>query len=299
VENKGEGRGEAVSAAWFAALLASCVTLVPWRELAGGEPDWWPVVPLAGLLAVQAATYLRTSLRPLRLYISYLLMVHVLGYGGGWRWGLVTWVRESALWAGWVGGLSPGLSDIAYHLLRLVPALTVLGALLLTGRRPRDMYLAVGDVDAEAAPSQLIGTKKPEPWTRVGATFAAIFCAGTFGFLVLATRPTLSSLPAALAALPTALIIATMNAFNEEFTLKAAPLSVLEPAVGRGQALWLTTFYFGVGHYYGVPYGVVGVLLAGFLGWFLGKSMQETGGFAWAWLIHFLQDAIIFTFLLL
>jgi len=68
-----------------------------------------------------------------------------------------------------------------------------------------------------------------------------------------------------------------MNAFNEEFTLKAAPLSVLEPAVGRGQALCLTTYYFGVGHYYGVPYGIVGVLLAGFLGWFLGKSMQETG----------------------
>ena len=69
-----------------------------------------------------------------------------------------------------------------------------------------------------------------------------------------------------------------MNAFNEEFTLKAALLSVLEPAVGRGQALWLTTYYFGVGHYYGVPYGIVGLLLAGFLGWFLGKSMQETGG---------------------
>jgi len=69
--------------------------------------------------------------------------------------------------------------------------------------------------------------------------------------------------------------------------------------VGREQALWLTSFFFGVGHYYGVPYGVVGVLLAGFLGWFLGKNMVETGRVAWAWFIHFLQDVIIFTFLLM
>jgi hypothetical protein len=170
---------------------------------------------------------------------------------------------------------------------------------MASGRRPRDVYLVAGDVDAEAAPSKLIGTKTPEPWTRVGATFAAVFCAGTLGFMVLAARPTWDSLPGAVAALPTALIIAALNAFNEEFTLKAAPLSLLEPAVGREQALWLTAFYFGVGHYYGVPYGVAGVLLAGYLGWFLGKSMQETEGFAWAWLIHFLQDAIIFMFLLM
>ena len=136
-----DGRREIVSTAWAAALLASCVTLIPWRELAGGEPDWCPIAALAGPLALLAATYMRTGLRPLRLYFSYLLMVHVLGYGGGWRLGLVTWVRESAMWGGWVSGLPPGLSDVALHLLRLVPALIVLGALLLIGRRPRDMYL--------------------------------------------------------------------------------------------------------------------------------------------------------------
>lgn len=54
---------------------------------------------------------------------------------------------------------------------------------------------------------------------------------------------------------------------------------------------------FGVGHFYGIPNGVVGVLLTGFLGWFLGKSMLETGGFFWAWLIHFMQDVVIFAFL--
>lgn len=34
------------------------------------------------------------------------------------------------------------------------------------------------------------------------------------------------------------------------------------------------------------------------MGWLLAKSMLETGGFFWAWLIHFLQDILIFSFIL-
>jgi len=41
----------------------------------------------------------------------------------------------------------------------------------------------------------------------------------------------------------------------------------------------------------------VGVILAAFLGWILGKSMLETRGLFWAWFIHFLQDVLIFAFL--
>ncbi len=101
----------------------------------------------------------------------------------------------------------------------------------------------------------------------------------------------------ALPLFPVALLIATINAFNEEFTLRAAPLSELTRAVGGRQALLISTVFFGLGHFYGIPNGVIGVVLSGFLGWFLGKSMLETKGFFWAWLIHFMQDVIIFTFL--
>jgi hypothetical protein len=67
--------------------------------------------------------------------------------------------------------------------------------------------------------------------------------------------------------------------------------------VGERQALLITTAFFGLGHFYGIPNGVLDVALSGFLGWFLGKSILETRGFFWGWLIHFLQDVIIFTFL--
>jgi ABC-type antimicrobial peptide transport system permease subunit len=58
----------------------------------------------------------------------------------------------------------------------------------------------------------------------------------------------------------------------------------------------ITTIFFGLGHFYGVPSGVLGVILSSFLGWFLGKSLFETKGFFWAWLCHFSSDIFIFTF---
>jgi membrane protease YdiL (CAAX protease family) len=88
-----------------------------------------------------------------------------------------------------------------------------------------------------------------------------------------------------------------LNAFNEEMTYRASLLAGLEPALGPWQALWNTALFFGLGHYFGVPYGVVGVLMATFLGWILGKAMLETRGFFWAWLIHFVQDGLIFSFM--
>jgi hypothetical protein len=93
------------------------------------------------------------------------------------------------------------------------------------------------------------------------------------------------------------LVLAAMNAFAEEMSYRAPQLAALRPGVGGQQALWMTAAFFGIGHFYGVPYGVVGVLMAGFLGWFLGKSMLETQGFFWPWFIHFLQDVAIFAFM--
>ena len=50
---------------------------------------------------------------------------------------------------------------------------------------------------------------------------------------------------------------------------------------------------FGTVHYFGTPGGLVGVIVAGLLGWLLARSVLETRGLFWAWLIHFLQDLVI------
>jgi hypothetical protein len=218
------------------------------------------------------------------------------GFGGGWQFGLIPFVRSSSLWISLENQLPWSLSAIATHLLRLSPALAILSFLLLKGRKRADFFLAKGKIDAPVEPSRLLGMKKAEPWTRIGSIFAVVFASATFVYLMLSATPSLDTFIRALPLIPAALLIAVINSFNEEFTLRAAPISELLSAVGKKQALMMTTVLFGLGHFYGVPSGLLGVLLSSFLGWFLGKSMLETKGFFWAWLIHFLPDAFIFTF---
>ena len=74
-------------------------------------------------------------------------------------------------------------------------------------------------------------------------------------------------------------------------------LAGLENATGARQAVLIAAAFFGLGHYFGVPYGIIGVGMASFLGWMMGKAMIETRGFFWAWFIHFLQDVMIFSFM--
>jgi membrane protease YdiL (CAAX protease family) len=186
---------------------------------------------------------------------------------------------------------------LAEQSLRLLVTLVIIAALFLIKRKREEFFLVQGNTDAVMEPVKWLGIRRGETWGKTGWIFAVAISLGTFTFLVLAGRPPLDLVARALPFLPAVLLAAVLNAFNEEMTYKASFLSVLEDAVGKGHALWLMAAYFGIGHFYGVPYGVIGVIMAGFLGWLLGKSMLETRGLWWAWFIHFLQDVMIFAFL--
>ena len=285
-----------LTVAWITPLLASSLSLILWREFASGEPYWWPWMIALGLLTLFVLTFIIKTLKPLKWFILIFLVTFFLGFGGGWQWGLIPSIRSSALWINWTNDLPWALSAIMTHLLRLLPALFILVILLLIGRKRVDFFLVTGDINALVEPSKLIGMKKPEPWTRIGSIFLVIFTIGTLLFLIFTTNYTLDDFIQALPLIPVAIVIAGINAFNEEFTLRAAPLSEIWQVIGKPWSLAITTTFFALGHYYGVPNGILGVILSGFLGWFLGKSLLETRGFFWAWLIHFVPDIIIFSF---
>lgn len=285
-----------IATAWVATLLASSLDVILWKELTGGIPYWLPWIHVVALTTIFVLTLILPQIRSLRKFTAILLIIFLLGFGGGWQWGLIPYLRETAIWVNWETQAPWALSAISTHLLRLLPALIILAFLLFSGRKRSDLFLVKGNVRAPVEPSRLLGMKKAEPWTRIGTLFAVIFASVTLIYLALSNFPSLRTLELALPLIPVAIVIAAINAFNEEFTLRAAPLSELKNSVGKHQGLMITTLFFGLGHFYGVPSGVLGVLLASFLGWFLGKSMLETKGFIWAWLIHFLPDVFIFTF---
>ncbi len=282
--------------AWTATLLASSLGIILWRELAGSEPYWLAWVHAIGLVAIFILTLARSELKPLRGFVLILLIIFFFGFGGGWQFGLIPFIRSSSAWIAWESQAPWALSAVVYHLIRISPAMVILSFLLLKGRKRQDFFLTKGRINAPVEPSRLLGMKKPEPWTKIGTIFAVVFATVTFVYLLFSVAPSLEEVITALPLIPAALLIAIINSFNEEFTLRAAPISELLSPVGKGQALMVTTVFFGLGHFYGVPAGLLGVLLSSFLGWFLGKSMLETKGFFWAWLIHFLPDAFIFSF---
>jgi membrane protease YdiL (CAAX protease family) len=189
---------------------------------------------------------------------------------------------------------------LAIQLPRAAVALVAAATLLLLGFGRREAFLARGDLRAPIRPVPWLGFPKPDPWPRFGGQWAVYLSLGTLAFLVLSGGgPAPRLLEAVPAVLPAVVLIAALNAFGEEVTYRSALLAPLVRSVGNRHALWLTATNFGLAHYYGVPSGMAGVVMATFVGWLLGKAMLETRGLAWPWFVHLCLDVVIFSTLAL
>jgi hypothetical protein len=280
-------------AAWAVVLALSLLPVVIAQEVFGRtvSPDLRAGVSvgiiLVGLLGTVAWAPGR-ALRPVLLLFLVLVVA---------QWVVFTRLGRVPMVATWVHDPSFGVYMPAELALNLVVTLAMIAALLVLKRDRRAFYLAKGDVSAPAAPIPWMGVKAGGTWRTLGPILAACITLGTLAFLVLSGTPSADGMARALPFLPAVLACAALNAFNEEVTYKASFLSVLVGPVGSRDALRMVAAYFGLAHFYGVPYGVIGVALAWFLGWILARSMLETRGLWWAWFIHFLQDVVIFGFL--
>jgi membrane protease YdiL (CAAX protease family) len=278
-------------AAWLIMLTASLLPNIIGQEVLGQALPWLWIK--SGLLAtILAAGFILPPLKPLRPYILVLLLILAANYL------FTSLLANTAWWPVWLGtdGTFSG-QMLGIQLQRLAVTLVVLTALLLMGYRRQQFFLVRGQLDAPIEPVRWLGYNKPEPWTRFGVQWAIFITLGTLVFLIIGGRPTPAVFLAVLPQLPMVLLLATMNAFSEELTYRASLLGVLDGIIPSHQALFLTSVFFGLAHYYGVPYGVIGVVMSTFLGWMLGKAMLETRGFFWAWFIHFWQDVAIFSFM--
>jgi hypothetical protein len=283
---------------WITMLLPSTLTLIIWRELGYGEPPLWPIIPAIGLLLILLASYITETLKGLRGYVALMATLFFMGFGGGWTYGFIPWVRSSKIWLSLLTMIPTGFSDLAVHVLRLTPTMIILIASFLKGLDRKSLYLVKGNIGGSVSPSRLLGIKDDISWINMTLRFSGVFGLGTLIFLILSTKPDFGKILTNLGVLPFVLVIAGLNAFNEEFTLRAAPLSLLKDHIDEKTALTVTTIFFSLGHYYGVPYGIIGVALSAFLGWFIGKGILETRGFLLAWFTHFVPDFVIFYFLL-
>jgi hypothetical protein len=279
--------------AWMVVLLTSLLPKVILQELFGMtvSDSFRAFMSLFVIFIALLVTIFWKSFCNLRPFLALLLVLV------GSQWLIYTHIDKLFHYPTWLNNPSFNVFMLAEQSLNLIVTLSIIVVLLLMRKKPRDFYLSKGDLDAPVEPIRWLGVKPGEHWNKLGILMTVILSLGTLTFLVIAGRPPLDIVVQTLPFLPAILLAAALNAFNEEMTYKASFLSVLENPVGPRQALYMVAVYFGIAHFYGVPYGVVGVLMATFLGWILAKSMQETRGLFWAWFIHFWQDVWIFSFL--
>lgn len=159
-----------------------------------------------------------------------------------------------------------------------------------------------GEISATILPETWIGIKpkETENWKHIGRNFTIIITAVTavVVFFQVINQESINW-NNWLRYLHFILLFSLINSFVEEMITRLGVVISLKDIISDKKIPIVSAAIFGIVHYWGTPGGIVGILFAGFLGWFLTKSIIETRGIYWAWLIHFLQDVVIFSAMLL
>jgi membrane protease YdiL (CAAX protease family) len=286
----GDARRLLIITAWVVILAVSDLPDIVWNALTGRVPAplfWAKVAVLAFFLGM---TLLVKALRPLRPYALVLAIFYLV-------LGLTSLIRNTAWFQGHFN--SPGISFfkgfMALYVLDIGVALAVITVLWILKRDRRAIFMTKGRLDAPIEPVRWLGIREGGSWRTFGWIFACVAALAVLIPTLLAIAPSGATMVKALPLLPAVLLFAAINAFTEEVYYRAGLLATLTEVIGKGQTLLLAAVFFGLGHWLsGSPPGLVGFLMTGFLAWLLGKSMLETRGIAWPWLIHFLPDVVIF-----
>ena len=191
--------------------------------------------------------------------------------------------------------------QILYQSITLFITIVFLFVLWLTKRKTFQEYFRKGNLSADILPEPLMGIKPKasENWIHLGRNFSiviSIVTAIVIYFQLIGGNGI--SIGNILSVLPFSIIFALSNSFVEESITRLGIVVVLKDVLKDRTIPLVSALLFGSVHYWGSPGGILGVLVSGFLGWFLTKSILETKGVFWAWWIHFLQDVIIISVIL-
>lgn len=191
--------------------------------------------------------------------------------------------------------------QVSYQSITLLIAISLLLFLRIFKKKEFLIYFKKGNVSAKINPEPIVGIKPKahENWSHVGenlATVITLVTAIVIYFQVI--KDNQIELTTLLKYLPFSILFALNNSFVEEIITRFGVVVSLKNVLPDNYISIISGLIFGTVHFWGNPGGVIGLLFAGFLGWFLAKSILETKGIYWAWLIHFLQDVVIITALL-
>jgi membrane protease YdiL (CAAX protease family) len=276
--------------AWGAVICAT-VPEIFWQESGHTVSSWFTAIESLLILVPALAAIWIPSLRGL---VRFLIAIALLNLA----WSCISpalaglkAVRDVTDQSSW------GARLFLSRMFTLSGAILVSFTLIGSGITRQDLFICRGNPAALAQPIRFLGLRKPVPWTWLGPVFMLLFAVVLAPYLYLTVHPNFKISERIVRTFPWSVAVAALNAASEEFQFRSVLLAHLRGVFRPGEAVLLTAVFFGLGHYYGQPSGPLGVLMAGFAGWIWARSMIETRGGVWAFLIHLVQDIVIFTFL--
>ena len=276
--------------AWIAMLVVSDLPDIIITWMGGSIPGWMFWAKTGFMALFLGLTFLWRYIRALWQYALVLLVLFLM-------LGLNSLVRSTAFFNENFNyaGVSYFTGYAAIMTLDILVALAVIAVLWLMKRDRKAFFLVRGQMDASIEPVRWLGIKPGKSWKVFGWIFTGVAAIAVFVPTIIGISPTWNTILRALPLMPAAVLFAAVNAFTEETYFRASFLSTLYDVIGKTHTLLITLVFFGLAHWlYGSPPGIIGFLMTGFLAWLLGKSMLETKGFLWPWIIHFVPDVVIF-----
>jgi len=190
-------------------------------------------------------------------------------------------------------------TQIKFQSLQLILAAVVLLLTYLLNPENFAHFFRVGDVNAHISKIAWLGVTGNETWLEIATSIGFFITLGTGIFMFLQLKKAGVDYRYFLFSLLWSIPFSMANAFSEEAIFRIGIVSPLSGIFSVWVIILISGVVFGIPHYFGQPSGAVGVLMAGFLGWLLALSLIETQGLLIAWAIHFAQDVVIITSMIL
>ena len=259
---------------WTLVAIVSPTAEIACQLVLGYQPDWLVWARITVLAAVIVASTRIESLVRLRPFALAYLVLFVAAITSTLAQNSDTYEAATARGFVW-----------SQLLLVLVGTIAVdVPALLWCGLRQRDrFFLRAGNLAAPVGP---LGVR----WSAFAPIFAVIGALSAWLFIVWSGTDAVASWSMALIAV----LMAARNAFHEELLYRNLLIGALKPHFGAIHAVAVSAFIFGVGHWNGLPAGVLGVLMTLALGLVAGIAMVQTKGMFWSWFMHFVPDCVLF-----
>lgn len=154
-------------------------------------------------------------------------------------------------------------------------------------------HFSFGNISAPAKELRLFGIKTNDSWLKTGISLTIFISLSTALFMYFQLKQAQVNW----ALLPNGifwiLLFSLTNSFGEEMIFRMGIVSPLKGLLQPMSIFVISAILFGIPHLAGMPSGIIGATMAGLLGLVLAKSLYETNGFFWSWIIHFIQDVII------